>query len=374
MTVRIVHLFPDSPFLRFTAEMFESAAPGANTFLVYAATGDVARHGLPATAAIETLIADDAGLRRANDAISAADIAIFHSVGSFAARALNSAPAGTLKVWSGWGGDYYGSDWSGMAGLLDPLTARYDRRRLTLPGKVQQTYRRLRTPVREVHRAAGAADVFSAPVPEDYAVFRRRFPEFHGRYAQLNYASVEDTYAVGAEAATGDDILLGNSASLPNNHLDVLEILSRADIAGRRIVAPLSYGDPRYADAVTARGRELFGEAFLPLRDFLPLPEYQALIAGCSAVVMGHHRQQAVGNVASALWTGARVILQDRSPLFAFLRDRGADVAPLSGVARAGVPRARASAHERERNREVLTAFWSRERVLANIRGLIASA
>ncbi|MBN9192830.1 TDP-N-acetylfucosamine:lipid II N-acetylfucosaminyltransferase [Microbacterium sp.] len=371
MSLRIAHLFPDSPFLRFTADMFESAAPGANTFLVYAATADVSRHGLPPTATVETIVADDAGLARATAATADADIAIYHSVGSFAARALIAAPRSTLKVWSGWGGDYYGSDWSGMSGLLEPLSARYERNRLTLPGKVQETYRRRH--FRVVHRAARAADVFSAPVPQDFPVFTRRFAEFHGRYAQLNYASVEDTYALGAEAAEGDDILLGNSATVPNNHLDVLEILARGDVAGRRIIAPLSYGDPRYADAVAARGRELFGDSFVAVRDFMPLAEYQALIAGCSTIVMGHRRQQALGNVASALWTGARVVLHDRSPLFSFFRGSGAHVIPLSAVTGDGLPRDRATPSELADNRRVLSAFWGRERVLENIRDLIAS-
>ena len=150
--------------------------------------------------------------------------------------------------------------------------------------------------------------------------------------------------------------------------------MARAGTAGRRIVTPLSYGDAGYAEMVTTRGRALFGDAFVPLRQFLPLDEYQALIADCSTVVMGHRRQQAVGNVAAALWTGAQVVLHDRSPLFTFLRDRGAHVAPLSSIAATGVPYERASTQQLADNRRVLNEFWSRERVLANIRELVSSA
>ncbi|HWM17039.1 MAG TPA: TDP-N-acetylfucosamine:lipid II N-acetylfucosaminyltransferase [Microbacterium sp.] len=372
MTPRIAHLFPDSPFLRFTAETFETAAPGANTFLVYASTGDLARHGLPPELPVATLAAGAEGLDRAHEVIGDSQIAVFHSVGAFAAQVLSRAPRDTLKVWSGWGGDYYGSDWSAMAGLLDPLTSSYERQRLTIPGKIHHTYRR-RRPARLLRAAARTADVFSAPIPDDFDVFRRRFPAFRGRYAQLNYASVEDTYAVGAEIISGEDILVGNSATMPNNHLDIFELLAHADVANRRIITPLSYGDDAYAEVVTERGRTLFGDAFVPLREFLPLAEYQALIAGCSTVVMGHRRQQGVGNVASALWSGAHVILHDRSPLFAFLRSRGAHVTPLSAVAEAGIPRERISPEGLAENRRVLREFWSRDRVLANIRELIDS-
>lgn len=372
MTIRIAHLFPDSPFLPFTAEVFEAVAPGANTFVVYAPTGDISRHALPESAKVETVQRGATGLEQASRLLNDSDIAVFHSVGAFAARALIATPRDTLKVWSGWGGDYYGSAFAPTAGLLGPLTARYARTRLTLPGKVVRMYRNLRSSL-PLGAAARAADVFSAPIPDDLTVFTDRFGGFRGRYSQLNYASVEDTFAA-TRPVTGDDILVGNSATLTNNHFEVLEMISRLDVSGRRVITPLSYGDPAYAEAVAARGIELLGSDFVPLREFVPLEEYQEIVAGCSIVMMGHRRQQGIGNVASALWSGAHVFLDERNTLTSFLSDRGAAVGKLEEVAAHGLPSGRATGERLEGNRRVLQDFWGRSSVLANIESLIASA
>jgi dTDP-N-acetylfucosamine:lipid II N-acetylfucosaminyltransferase len=369
--MKIAHLFPDSPFLSFTADAFETVAPGTNTFLVYALRGDVARHGLPATATVQTVVNDARGLDEASSVVAGSDIAIFHSVGAFGARALAAAPSRTLKVWSGWGGDYYGSGLSGATGLLGPQSARYYRLSRTLPGKVQRTYRHVKSSL-PLGAAARAADVFSAPIPNDLAVFKSRFRGFRGRYSQLNYASVEDTFASSAPV-TGDDILLGNSATVQNNHFEALELIAQTGTAGRRVVVPLSYGDAAYADAVVARGSELLGSDFMPLREFMPLEDYQQVVGACSVVVMGHRRQQGIGNVAAALWSGAHVFLDERNPLSAFLRDRGAFVGTLGALAANGMPTARVTGDEREENRRVLREFWGRDTVLANIEALIAS-
>jgi len=372
MTVRIGHFMPESPFLSFTAGVFEEAAPGANTFVLHSVYTDLARHSLPSSLPVYTVVPDEAGYALAADVLGDCDIAVFHSMGGFAAQVLLSLPAGVQKVWSGWGGDYYGRSVWPTSGLLGPLTARWERRRMTLPGRIVRMRRNL-IGSRPLAPAARAADFFSAPIPDDFAVFRRRFPGFRGRYAQLNYASLEDSFTT-ARDVTGDDILVGNSSAPPGNHLEVFDALARAGTDGRRVIAPLSYGDPSYADVVAERGESLFGSDFVALREFMPLNEYQEIIAGCGVVVMGHRRQQAIGNVAIALYSGARVILDDRSPLTSFLRREGAVVDTLGGLMRDGLPAAPLAADQRAANRAMLAEFWGRDVVVDNVRALIAAA
>ena len=372
MSLRIAHLFPDSPFLSFTADIFEHAAPGSNQFLVHSMRGDLGRHRLPAAANAQAIVPDAAGAEHALQVLAASDIAIIHSVGGFAAQILGRIPARTLRVWSGWGGDYYGSNAWPTSGQLGPLTSRYERRRMSLPGRILRMRRNLKG-ARPFARAARVTDVFSAPIPDDLTVFRRRFRGFQGVYSQLNYASVEDSFTAAPDVA-GDDILLGNSASLTGNHFEALELLAEKGTGGRRIIAPLSYGDVAYADAVSQRGAELFGSDFVALRDFMPLDDYQRIVGGCSIVVMGHRRQQGVGNIALAMWSGARVFLDQRSPLAAFLQRQGAKIGTLDELRRAGVPLARTSPSELDDNRVVLQRFWGRDTVIANVHALLALA
>jgi hypothetical protein len=372
VTLRIVHVFPRSPFLSFTADVFEEAAPGANIFFGVGVPGEGPAYRVPAGASLTWIAPDARGEAIAAREIAVSDIVIMHSVGRFQARLLAAAPSSTLRVWSGWGGDYYGSNSSPMTNLLAPLTARYMRRRATLPGRIIRSVRTMRAN-KVLAPAARATDVFSAPIPDDLVVFRRRFSGFRGRYAQLNYASVEDTYAVGGGEVTGEDILVGNSANPSGNHLDALAALALSHSAGRRIIVPLSYGDAGYADVVVAEGVRLFGADFIPLRDFLPLDEYQALISRCSIVVMPHLRQQAIGNVASALWFGARAVLDARNPLANFLRRRGATFDLIQEGALERLPTGPVERAVRDDNRRVLEEFWGRSQVVDNARALVAS-
>ncbi|HWL77203.1 TDP-N-acetylfucosamine:lipid II N-acetylfucosaminyltransferase [Microbacterium sp.] len=372
MSVSITHLFPDSPFLPFTVELFEEAAPGRNTFLVYGLRGDLARHALPTDARVEAIGVDAAARAKASAAVEMGRIAVFHSVGAFAGRVLAEAPKGVLKVWSGWGGDYYGSTLRGVRGLLGPETARYLRARRRPAGHARDVYRRVRqAPV--LASAARAADVFAAPIPDDFDVFRRRFRGFRGRYAQLNYASV-DVESMALRTPSGDGILLGNSADPTNNHVETLALLAEAGVNGRRVVTPLSYGDPAYADVVARRGRELLGSDFLPLRDFLPPDEYARLVDGCSVVVMGHRRQQGLGNVIQALLGGSHVVLHEHSPLARFFAREGVSIRTLQTLPSEGVPGGRPTEDEQRRNRAMIEGFWGRQRVVANVRELITSA
>jgi len=297
---------------------------------------------------------------------------VFHSLNPFWSQLIRRAPASVMTVWSGWGGDYYGPITSRRWGLLGPRTAQFERSRFSVVGKAVR-WRREWIFTRTMGAAARSVDVFSAPIPEDLAVFTRRYRGFRGRYSQLNYASVEDTFATGSRTVSGDDILLGNSATLPNNHLDVLESLAELDLGGRRVIAPLSYGDASYGELVSRRGSDLLGASFVPLRDFLPLEEYRELIAGCGVVVMGHRRQQGIGNVAGAMWSGAHVFLDPANPLLSFFRSRGGVVGTLPELLRDGLPARRLDEASVSANRDVLQGFWGREVVIDNIRSLLAA-
>src|SRR5690606_37456726 len=127
------------------------------------------------------------------------------------------------------------------------------------------------------------------------------------------------------------DILIGNSASPENNHLDTFKVIrERFDIVGRRIVVPLSYGDMHYREHVVRAGKQLFGDKFQPLLGYMSRAEYFESLSSCGFVVMNHSRQQAIGNVSAALLSGARLFMNPLSPLYDYLNARGFFVDELS--------------------------------------------
>jgi dTDP-N-acetylfucosamine:lipid II N-acetylfucosaminyltransferase len=133
----------------------------------------------------------------------------------------------------------------------------------------------------------------------------------------------------------------------------------------------LSYGDAAYGQSVAALGRERFGERLDALTGWMALADYNERIRHCGFVVMNHRRQQAVGNVTSALYKGATVYLRRENPLFDFLADLGVCLREIDD--NAGALEA-LSAQERSRNREIIGAHYARARVLSAIRSLLGTS
>jgi hypothetical protein len=217
-------------------------------------------------------------------------------------------------------------------------------------------------------------DFFSAPVPDDHSVVGKMLGRrFRAQYAQINYASVDRTFAPGTSDPLGDNVLIGNSASATNNHADVLRALAKLDLGHRKIICPLSYGDARYRDAVVRYGNKLFGpHRFHALVDFVPLQDYNALVCSCGTAFMGHRRQQAVGNICTLLYAGAKVFLNENSTVYRFFKRNGAFVFGLRDLTRdrhgVFMP---LSQEQTARNREMLAAHWSDEVVRGNVRYLL---
>ena len=312
------------------------------------------------------------------------DALIVHFLDVAKSRLALRAPPGVPIVWSGWGGDYYHLLPGGERAMLGDETVaamrvirQRDVRRRSLGTLLRHVLRRVRGTLvndRLIRRAISRVELFSAPIPNELPLVQQGLsPVFHAQYVQLNYGSVERTFSVGESGATGRDILVGNSATPTNNHLELFDLLARLDLGARRIVAPLSYGSPLYREAVVSRGRQLFGTRFHPLTEFLPLERYNVELSRCAVVVMGHRRQQALGNICTLMCRGARIVVDERSTVYQFFKSRGAYISTLRELAASpnGDPFAPLGEAEQARNRAVVEAFWGEGVVRGNVVRLI---
>lgn len=276
-------------------------------------------------------------------------------------------------MWGGWGYDYYGDDRSPDTGLTSHATK-------ALIADVALAYPRPSMMKSLANRmvaygqkcAATRTDYFSAPIPSDFDVFRRRFNNFSGEYVQLNYGNVSETFAQSDVVGVGSNILVGNSASPTNNHIDVFFILARHDLGTRKVIVPLSYGDPVYRENLIARGKEILGDSFVPIVDFLPFDKYRSIVASCNVVVMNHLRQQALGNIGAALYQGAHVYLDTVNPVYKFFKQKGAFVRTIHDLASDSLPLMGSPIDEVAKNRAVLEEFWGHEQIRANVDALLA--
>jgi hypothetical protein len=106
------------------------------------------------------------------------------------------------------------------------------------------------------------------------------------------------------------NIQLGNSADPTNNHIEVLQNLVSYKDENIKIFTPLSYGDIAYAKEVIAKGKELFGEKFIPLTEFIPFENYLEFLSEIDIAIFAHKRQQAMGNTITLLGLGKKVYMR----------------------------------------------------------------
>lgn len=117
-------------------------------------------------------------------------------------------------------------------------------------------------------------------------------------------------YPIEPKPHDGIHILLGNSATSTNNHLDALEKLRPFAHDNIKIYCPLSYGDASYGDLVERAGVAIFGSNFIPLRDFIPFERYLELLSDIDIAVFNHNRQQGMGNITTLLGMGKTVYIR----------------------------------------------------------------
>lgn len=122
----------------------------------------------------------------------------------------------------------------------------------------------------------------------------------------------------------GKNILLGNSGSPSNNHIEALERLAHYKGLEIRIICPLSYGGTEeYIDSVIRKGHELFGEKFVPLKEFIDPEAYSLLLYNTDIAVMNHDRQQGMGNIFPLLFIGRKVYMKSGTTSYNFLKSLG---------------------------------------------------
>ncbi len=105
-------------------------------------------------------------------------------------------------------------------------------------------------------------------------------------------------------------IIVGNSAYPRNNHYDALDKIKKYADSQVIIYAPLSYGPPSEAKKVSAYGHHILGAQFIPLTEFMPINEYNRLLATIDIGIFNQDRQQAMGNMITLLGMGKTVYIK----------------------------------------------------------------
>lgn len=118
-------------------------------------------------------------------------------------------------------------------------------------------------------------------------------------------------------------ILFGNSSDPNGNHLDAFRFLKNKVKGPYEVYTFLSYGDPEAKEWALERGKRLFGDAFHPVMDYMDKNAFVQFMQQMDVVMMFHNRQQAEGNIMTALTLGKPVFMKPMNPQFDMLKRMG---------------------------------------------------
>lgn len=109
-------------------------------------------------------------------------------------------------------------------------------------------------------------------------------------------------------------ILVGNSATPENQHIECFKMLKKFLEYNIQVICPLSYGDEEYKKQVIKNGNLILGDSFVPITQYMEYYEYCKVLAKCDIGIFNVNRQQALGNIILMLQLRKKVFIrQDTS-------------------------------------------------------------
>lgn len=357
---------------------FEDILPGRNTFFI-----PMPRRKLRYVRSVPVVPVGRFAFRRRGffDLLRQFDLVVLHALTKFNAEVVAKADDSIKFVWLGMGYDYSTWVYGEYQNLLKQESAAY------YQATEERLIRRLSRQIKSVAERVVYSHRFDceycirkicwfAPVlEEEYRIAVRRNPGLFGAYVDWNYALVSRLVDAGpdVEVNAGTDILVGNSASITNNHVDAFAYLRNRRLpASSRVLCPLSYGDDSYREWVIERGRAEFGKKFIPITEFLDFDDYIDIVKRCGVVIMNQMRQQAGGNIAAALYLGAKVFMDPKNLFYGYYQERGVTLFAVEKLKDGGGNLDQPLGdREKAENRRIMKELWGWERVREKTAGLI---
>ncbi|NBU81514.1 MAG: hypothetical protein EBS55_07695, partial [Flavobacteriaceae bacterium] len=342
----IIHIFNDDKFIDPTIKLFEEVIPGQSIYFVIKKNGESFTFvKFPLAYSIDLDI-QSSKMEFINFINSNSNHVVFiHALDHYKQNiVLNISPSIT-KVWFIWGYDLYGnwkllknniylSETKSFLNLKSNLKFKLINNSFTfylfqnqeLMNKVNKNIARVLNNAfnTEFYRAAKLFDFVVPVVPSEFKIIQRM--NLKAKFLPFTYGCIEDLLGdkIDKTVINQPNILIGNSADPSNNHVEVFLKLSLLDLKDSKVYVPLSYsGSESYVNFVLKRGHELLGNRFYPLIDFIPLVKYNEILLSCGTLIFNHVRQQGLGNIIVLGCLGAKVFLNNKSPIYSYYNSIG---------------------------------------------------
>lgn len=347
---------------------FETALPNSNKFIIIIARNAKPKYVLDNKPYIVKTNYGSHEFWNAVGDVSNYKNIIIHNLGTPSVRFISKINHPRI-TWLSWGADLYG-------GFLTPkgFIAAYDESLVRSFSKSKQIF-----PLRIINhfskryyykkRIDAIKKISSVSLMnEEFGLLKKYYPEAnHLKQFSFFYYAVDDLIkpAYLDCMCDGDDIMVGHSASLNGNHMEVFNLLSSLNLQGRNLLVPLSYGNMAYKEYLIDNGKRLFGESFVPITEFLPLEKYIETMRSARTYIYGQYRQEAWGNIVMALCWGAAIFFHPSNPLCSYLKELGCTVFSTKELPK--------KLHyimtdeEKTKNKSIMLKTFSKDRLFENI-------
>jgi hypothetical protein len=125
-------------------------------------------------------------------------------------------------------------------------------------------------------------------------------------------------------------LVVGNSGSPTNNHLDVINFLNTHKIEADLHI-PVSYGDARYVSFLKKEARYHFGTVTFMDR-YMPFDEYLNFLNSSDGLIMNTIRPQGYGNILMMMYLGKSVFFNSRNISLPDLKVAGFNLTTLDNL------------------------------------------
>ena len=145
-------------------------------------------------------------------------------------------------------------------------------------------------------------------------VLVKKWYNSNGQYIKINSIYPSNLYKelpLTEKKCDTINILLGNSATQTNNHIEILLNLETHKNKNIKVFTPLSYGDSLYGKEVIAKGNEILGDKFIPILNFMAFEKYLEFLNTIDIALFAHNRAQGTGNIINLLGLGKKVYMRN---------------------------------------------------------------
>lgn len=373
----ILHVAQDEKFILAARYLFEKAFPGQNRFVIVKPAGDPPLRYLKDDFKADYLVHNPDTVSRLLEFEEKAGLVVFHGMDKIKGQMYVNSQNKWKFVAIIFGAEVYNDRVSGDD-FLGAKTARMvtELQRKSTLDWLKTVYRWVR--YRDTNNLYDHLDMkqviremstFGFLSEHTYcSLIKKGILSPSSRMVPFSYYPLDFIIKKNDLKADGPNILLGNSASATNNHLEAIDLLKSADLKEGKVIIPLSYGKPKYADAVENYAHQQLGDRVQVLRDFMPLEQYNELISGCGYVFMNHNRSQAMGNLITSLYIGARVFVND-TDAYRYFKNLGCHIFLVDEhIGSKPVTLNPLPDRHRQENRQILMNNLSTETLVDNLR------